>query len=199
MERGLGPEGQSPRDMRLRSGRLGALRHTGRAAPSRAPGGQRGLGLDRGLRAGGPDRCGVAASASAAAWSSSTARRAAPSHAPGGRGRRVSSVAFGPGAGSPRDVSSGSAAARFLRRASRAAPSRAPGGQRGLCQEHGLRARGPIAAGWASRRRRPRGSLPRPERLGPAPLKVEGGELSSMALGPGGQIAAGYGAAAAAA
>ena len=74
----FGPEGQiaagylgSDRGARRRRG---ALRRPGRAAPTRAAGGQGGLCHERGLRAAGPDRRGIssASAASAAAWCSST-------------------------------------------------------------------------------------------------------------------------------
>ena len=83
-----------------------------------------------------------------------------------------------------------------LRRPWRAAPTRAAGGQGGLCQERGLRAGGQDRRGiW--RRVGGGGGVvlfdARGERLRPAPLEVKEGYVTSVAFGPEGQIAAGYG------
>ena len=110
----------------------------------------------------------------------------------------VRSVAFGPegriaaGYGARRRRRRGA-----LRRPWRAAPTRAAGGQGGRCHERGLRAggqdrRGIWRVGFGC------GGVvlfdARGERLRPAPLEVKEGDVTSVAFGPEGKIAAGYGA-----
>ena len=102
------------------------------------------------------------------------------------------SVAFGPEG----QIAAGYVRRRrgALRRPWRAAPTRAAGGQGGRCHERGLRAGGQDRRGiW----RRRRGGVvlfdARGERLRPAPLEVKEGDVTSVAFGPEGQIAAGYG------
>ena len=94
--------------------RRGALRRPWRAAPTRPAGGQGGQCLERGLRAGGPDRRGIwaASAAAAAAWCSSTPV-ASGSDPRRWRSRRARSRAWPSGrrAGSPRDIATSAAAA----------------------------------------------------------------------------------------
>ena len=153
----FGPEGKIAAGYarRRRRRRRGALRRPGRAAPTRAAGGQGGRCHERGLRAGGQDRRGI--------WRRRRRRR-----------RRGA-----------------------LRRPGRAAPTRAAGGQGGRCQERGLRAGGPDRRGISAARVGVGGGVvlfdARGERLRPAPLEVKEGDVTSVAFGPEGQIAAGYG------
>ena len=198
-----GRRARSPRDIaRRRRRRRGALRRPGRAAPTRAAGGQGGRCHERGLRAGGPDRRGIWRRR-AAAWCSSTPG-ASGSDPRRWRSRRAMSRAWPSGrrARSPRDMASQRRRRRgALRRPGRAAPTRAAGGQGGRCHERGLRAGGQDRRGiW---RRGVGGGVvlfdARGERLRPAPLEVKEGEVTSVAFGPEGKIAAGYDASASAA
>ena len=244
----FGPEGQIAAGYggrRRRRRRRGALRRPGRAAPTRAAGGQGGRCHERGLRAGGPDRRGIwrrrrrraaawcsstpgasgsdprrwrsrramsrawpsgrrarsprdmAAAAAAAAWCSSTPG-ASGSDPRRWRSRRALSRAWPSGrrARSPRDMAAAAARRRrgALRRPGRAAPTRAAGGQGGRCHERGLRAGGPDRRGISAIGG---GGVvlfdARGERLRPAPLEVKEGDVKSVAFGPEGQLAAGYG------
>ena len=133
----------------------------------------------------------------AAAWCSSTPA-ASGSDPRRWRSRRAMSRAWPSGrrARSPRDMAAAASAAWCSSTPGRAAPTRAAGGQGGRCHERGLRARGPDRRGiW--RRRRVGGGVvlfdARGERLRPAPLEVKEGGVTSVAFGPEGQIAAGYG------
>ena len=108
----------------------------------------------------------------------------------------VTSVAFGPEG----KIAAGYGVARrrrrrgALRRPGRAAPTRAAGGQGGRCHERGLRAGGQDRRGIWRRRRRRRGALRRPGRAAPTRAAGgQGGQVTSVAFGPEGQIAAGYG------
>ena len=148
---------------------------------------------------------GYGAASAAAAWCSSTPG-ASGSDPRRWRSRRAMSGAWPSGrrARSPRDIGVGDLGVRrrgALRRPGRAAPTRAAGGQGGPCHERGLRAGGPDRRGiW--RPRRPRSGVvlfdARGERLRPTPLEVKEGGVTSVAFGPEGQIAAGYGVVAAA-
>ena len=239
-----GRRARSPRDMASARRRRGALRRPGRAAPTRAAGGQGGRCHERGLRAGGQDRRGIwrrrgggggvvlfdargerlrpaplevkeggvtsvafgpegqiaagyGVAAAAAAWCSSTPG-ASGSDPRRWRSRRAMSRAWPSGrrARSPRDMRRRRRRRRgALRRPGRAAPTRAAGGQGGRCHERGLRAGGQDRRGiWLG------GGVggvvlfdARGERLRPAPLEVKEGDVTSVAFGPEGKIAAGYG------
>ena len=91
-ERGLRAGGQDRRGIwpaaacRYRR-RRGALRRPGRAAPTRAAGGQGGLCHERGLRAGGPDRRGISRRPRRRG-ALRRPGRAAPTRAAGGQGGR---------------------------------------------------------------------------------------------------------------
>ena len=138
----------------------------------------------------------MASAAAAAAWCSSTPG-ASGSDPRRWRSRRAMSRAWPSGrrARSPRDMAAARRRRRgALRRPGRAAPTRAAGGQGGRCHERGLRAGGPDRRGiW----RGDGGGVvlfdARGERLRPAPLEVKEGDVTSVAFGPEGQIAAGYG------
>ena len=178
--------------------RRGALRRPWRAAPTRAAGGQGGRGHERGLRAGGQDRRGIwRRPAAAAAWCSST---------PGASGsdprrwwsRRAMSRAWPSGrrARSPRDIERPAAAAwcSSTPGASGSDPRRWRS-RRAMSQSVAFGPGGPDRRGISRRpRRRRRGALRRPGRAAPTRAAGgQGGHVTSVAFGPEGKIAAGYG------
>ena len=106
----------------------------------------------------------------------------------------VMSVAFGPEGQIAAGYVGGAQRRGALRRPGRAAPTHAAGGEGGPCMSvaSGRRARSPRICGGGVG-----GGVvlfdARGERLRPAPLKVKEGDVRSVAFGPEGQIAAGYG------
>ena len=149
---------------------------------------------------------GYSVAGGAAAWCSSTPG-ASGSDPRRWRSRRAMSRAWPSGrrARSPRDMAPPRRGRRrrrgALRRPGRAAPTRPAGGQGGRCHERGLRAGGQDRRGIWRRLGFGRGYGvggvvlfdARGERLRPDPLEVKEGSVTSVAFGPEGKIAAGYG------
>ena len=186
--------------------RRGAAGREGGAAPGPRRRGQGGRCHERGLRPGGHHRRGIRAPrrrSASAAWCCSTRRgERLRAHAvevkegecherglrPGGhhrrgilarrRRRRRGAAATRRGSGS------GPTPSRSRRAMSRAWPS-----ARGASSPRDTRAAAAAAAAWCCSTRRGSGS-------GPHPVEVKEGGVTSVAFGPGGIIAAGYGASA---
>ena len=154
----------------------------------------RGLCRERGLRPGSQDRRGISRLRRRRGGALRCPGRAAPTRRWGSRRAVSASVVFGPEGKIAAEYRVRGGGGVVLQCPQRAAPNRAAGGQGGRCQQRGFRAEGRIAAVSRSRRRRRRGAFRRRgERLRAAPLEVKEGEVTSVAFGPEGEIAAGYG------